>query len=30
MPLEALDLMVDPVNERLVGVHGDQPLYKLK
>jgi hypothetical protein len=30
LPLEALDLMVDPVNERLVGVHGDQPLYKLK
>jgi predicted aspartyl protease len=27
--LEALDLMVDPVNERLVGVHGDQPLYTL-
>jgi predicted aspartyl protease len=30
LPLEAMDLMVDPVNERLVGVHGDQPLYKLK
>jgi predicted aspartyl protease len=30
LPLEALDLMVDPVNERLVGVHGDQPLYMLK
>ncbi|MDR3148144.1 MAG: aspartyl protease family protein [Treponema sp.] len=30
LPLEALDLMVDPVNERLRGVHGDQPLHKLK
>ncbi|MDR1636904.1 MAG: aspartyl protease family protein [Treponema sp.] len=30
LPLEALDLMVDPVNERLAGVHGDQPLHKLK
>jgi hypothetical protein len=30
LPLEAMDLMVDPVNEQLVGVHGDQPLYKLK
>jgi predicted aspartyl protease len=30
LPLEAMDLMVDPVNERLVGVHGDQPLLKLK
>ena len=27
LPLEAMDLMVDPVNERLVGVHGDQPLH---
>jgi clan AA aspartic protease len=30
LPLEAMDLMVDPVHERLVGVHGDQPLHKLK
>jgi predicted aspartyl protease len=30
LPLEAMDLMVDPVNERLAGVHGDQPLHKLK
>jgi predicted aspartyl protease len=30
LPLEAMDLMVDPVNERLTGVHGDQPLHKLK
>jgi hypothetical protein len=27
---EAVDLMVDPVNEKLTGVHGDQPLHKLK
>jgi predicted aspartyl protease len=30
LPLEAMDLMVDPVNERLVGVHGDEALYMLK
>jgi hypothetical protein len=30
LPLEAMDLMVDPVNERLVGVHGDQAVYRLK
>jgi clan AA aspartic protease len=29
LPLEAMDLMVDPVQERLVGVHGDQPLHVL-
>jgi predicted aspartyl protease len=29
LPLEAMDLMVDPVNERLTGVHGDQPLHVL-
>jgi clan AA aspartic protease len=29
LPLEAMDLMVDPVNERLIGVHGDQPLHVL-
>ncbi|MDR3336481.1 MAG: hypothetical protein LBT16_04685 [Treponema sp.] len=29
LPLEAMDLMVDPVHERLVGVHGDQPLHVL-
>jgi clan AA aspartic protease len=29
LPLEAMDLMVDPVNERLVGVHGSQPLHVL-
>jgi predicted aspartyl protease len=30
LPLEAMDIMVDPVNERLIGVHGDQPVHKLK
>jgi clan AA aspartic protease len=30
LPLEAMDLMVDPVNECLAGVHGDQPIHKLK
>jgi predicted aspartyl protease len=29
LPLEAMDLMVDPVHEQLVGVHGDQPLHIL-
>jgi predicted aspartyl protease len=32
LPLEAMDLMVDPVHEQPVGVHGDQPprvLYAL-
>jgi predicted aspartyl protease len=29
LPLEAMDLMVDPVNERLVGVHGNQPVHVL-
>jgi clan AA aspartic protease len=29
LPLEAMDLMVDPVHQRLVGVHGDQPLHIL-
>jgi clan AA aspartic protease len=30
LPLEAMDLMVDPVHERLAGVHGGEPLHKLK
>jgi predicted aspartyl protease len=30
LPLEAMDLMVDPVHECLKGVHGDQPIHKLK
>jgi hypothetical protein len=29
LPLEAMDLMVDPVRRCLVGVHGDKPLYVL-
>jgi len=29
LPLEALDLCVDPVNQKLVGVHGESPLYIL-
>jgi clan AA aspartic protease len=29
LPLEAMDLMVDPVHQKLVGVHGDQPLHVL-
>jgi hypothetical protein len=28
--MEALDLMADPVGERLVGRHGDKALYKVK
>lgn len=27
MPLEGLDLCVDPVNKRLMGVHGEKPVY---
>ena len=30
LPLEGLDLYVDPVNQRLAGVHGDQRLHLLK
>ncbi|MDR3325308.1 MAG: hypothetical protein LBS82_04920 [Spirochaetaceae bacterium] len=30
LPLEGMDLMADPVNERLVGVHGEKALYMLK
>jgi predicted aspartyl protease len=26
IPLEGLDLYVDPVNKKLVGVHGDSPM----
>jgi clan AA aspartic protease len=29
IPLEGLDLMVDMVNQRLVGVHGDLPLDEI-
>ncbi|MDR1106584.1 MAG: aspartyl protease family protein [Treponema sp.] len=27
LPLEGMDLYVDPVNQRLAGVHGDKPVY---
>ncbi|MDR1635976.1 MAG: hypothetical protein LBR93_01430 [Treponema sp.] len=30
LPLEGMDLMVDPVNQRLVGVHGDQRIHLVK
>ena len=29
MPLEGMDLIVDPVNKRLAGAHGDQPVHVL-
>jgi clan AA aspartic protease len=29
LPLEAMDLMVDPVHQRLAGAHGDKPLHIL-
>jgi hypothetical protein len=30
LPLEGLDLYVDPVNRRLAGVHGDQRVHLVK
>ena len=27
LPLEAMDLIVDPVHQTLAGAHGDEPLY---
>ena len=30
LPLEGMDLMVDTVNQKLVGVHGDQVVYLAK
>jgi clan AA aspartic protease len=30
IPLEGMDLMVDPISQQLVGAHGDQPLYMCK
>jgi clan AA aspartic protease len=30
IPLEGMDLCVDPVNKRLVGVHGDTPVYVVR
>jgi hypothetical protein len=29
LPLEGMDLIVDPVRRRLAGAHGDQPLHVL-
>jgi clan AA aspartic protease len=29
LPLEGMDLIPDTVNHRLVGVHGDQPVYRV-
>ena len=29
LPLEAMDLIVDPVHKKLAGAHGDQPLHVL-
>jgi predicted aspartyl protease len=30
LPLEGMDLYVDPVNQCLAGVHGDKPVYLAK
>jgi clan AA aspartic protease len=30
LPLEGMDLMVDTVNQRLIGAHGDHPVYRAK
>jgi clan AA aspartic protease len=30
LPLEGMDLMVDTVNQRLVGAHGDHTVYRAK
>jgi predicted aspartyl protease len=30
LPLEGMDVMVDPKRERLIGAHGDQPLRLVK
>jgi len=30
IPLEGMNLMVDPVNQRLIGVNGDEIIYKIK
>jgi hypothetical protein len=29
LPLEGMDLIVDPVRKHLAGAHGDQPLHVL-
>jgi clan AA aspartic protease len=30
LPLEGMDLMVDPVNQKLIGVHGDRVVFLVK
>jgi clan AA aspartic protease len=30
IPLENMDLMVDPAGQRLVGAHGDQPIGRIR
>jgi clan AA aspartic protease len=30
LPLEGMDLMVDTVNQRLIGAHGDHTVYRAK
>jgi clan AA aspartic protease len=30
IPLEGMDLCVDPINKRLTGVHGDTPVYVVR
>jgi clan AA aspartic protease len=30
LPLEGMDLIVDTVNHKLVGAHGDHPVYRAK
>jgi clan AA aspartic protease len=30
IPLEDMDLMVDPASQRLIGAHGDQPLGRIR
>ncbi|MDR3334431.1 MAG: retroviral-like aspartic protease family protein [Treponema sp.] len=29
-PIEGMDLLIDCKRERLIGAHGDKPLYKIK
>jgi hypothetical protein len=30
IPLEAMDLMVNPVSQEVAGIHGDQIIHKIK
>jgi hypothetical protein len=30
IPLEAMDLMINPASQEVVGVHGDEAIYSLK